>query len=224
MRFTTGRGTMRRGVGLCARGFLRPDCIGDMTVARWGWVFGIAAVALAPSQASADLRAPSPADGVARSQAMPPCDAACEVTLGDQLPGPHGFSTLVTEVVIDPPSANAPLGPASKADVISLPPAPGSAALFLSAMVSLGAWQLVRSSRDLHLGAMPDWYHTGAPAQIGHATVFDFEFSSAAPCLFDDPAPSPVFSHRVAHESRLRLSAQPVLSEADPRGPPGQTS
>jgi hypothetical protein len=96
--------------------------------------------------------------------------------------------------------------------------------LFLSALVSLGAWQLVRSSRDLHLGAMPEWYHTGAPVQIGHTTVFDLEYSSVVLCLFDAPVPAPTFSHRAARESRLRLSDQPCLCLTDPRGPPAVTN
>ena len=63
---------------------------------------------------------------------------------------------------------------------------PSSAVLFLSAFLSLGLWQVARSSRDLNLAHLPDWYHTGGPVQVGHATPFDLDFSSLLPCPFED--------------------------------------
>jgi len=102
-----------------------------------------------------------------------------------------------------------------------LAPGPGSAALFLAGMASFGVMKLGQKPRGLHLANLPDWYHTGAPAQIGHVGVFDFEFSPLAVCVL----------HAPAHEQRLRLhrqrelpsrcEAQSFLLVGSPRAPPG---
>jgi len=196
-------------------------------MARFRWALGIAAVALASSQASADLRAPANVDRsvvVTDSASLDSVDLSRETLFHQRRTGLLAGPDLVAEMALEPPVSSAPVSVDYHPAVIELPPAPGSAALFLSAMVSLGAWQLVRSSRDLHLGAMPEWYHPGGPAQIGHTTVFDLEFSAVALCVFDAPTPAPVFSNRLARESRPRCFDQHVLSQADPRGPPAQAS
>jgi len=192
-------------------------CVSDMSMARYGWIFGAAVVAFASSRASADLRVPTTV-GVG--------DAVLAVELEHQAPvlaeRSVAGSSLVAELPVAgaSPDAHGPIWVAPPEAVLELPPAPGSAALFLSAMVSLGAWQLVRSSRDLHLGTMPEWYHTGAPAQVGHTTVFDLEFSVVALCVFDAPTPVPAAFDWLSRESRPRCLDQHILSQADPRGPP----
>ena len=106
-------------------------------------------------------------------------------------------------------------------------PLPSSTSLFFSALLSVGAWQVVRSTRYLALPALPDWYHTGGPIQVSDATPFEFDYYSTALCLFDD------YGKRLAEriirrvpwrDARLRLTAQHLLVLADPRGPPEQSS
>jgi len=108
--------------------------------------------------------------------------------------------------------------------VRELPGLAGSASLFVSAMLSLGTWQVVRSAKRLHLlDTFPDWYHTGGPFQIGHAVAFDFEFHAPPPCLFDVPdddvgfAPSP---ERWRYDDRPAGHPQQVVAPAAPRAPP----
>ena len=105
-------------------------------------------------------------------------------------------------------------------NVIQLPPAPSSTALFFSAMASIGAWQLVRSGRNLHLGAMPEWYHSGGPVQVGHITAFDLDFMNLPLCLFEEPVGERPFCYSAGRDIGLRLESQHFLTIADPRGPP----
>ncbi len=113
--------------------------------------------------------------------------------------------------------------PAPEVAVIELPPAPSSAGLFLSAMLSVGAWQLVCSSRDLNLSALPDWYHTGGPVQIGHATPFDLNFNALALCTFTQPETERTLAYVPRRDDRTRPIDQLHSCSADPRGPPAQT-
>ena len=106
--------------------------------------------------------------------------------------------------------------------VIELPPAPSSAGLFLSAMLSVGAWQLVRSSRDLNFSALPEWYHTGGPVQIGHATPFDLDFSTLVLCCFERPETGCSFHYVPRRDFGTRHVEQFISCSADPRGPPTQ--
>ncbi len=107
-------------------------------------------------------------------------------------------------------------------DIKELPPAPSSAKLFLSAMLSVGAWHVVRSARNLHFGALPEWYHEAAPAQIGHAVPFNLDLSlSALPlCRFERPAGLRPTFERVARSFDFRRDHQCFLTVVDPRGPP----
>lgn len=70
--------------------------------------------------------------------------------------------------------------------VIEIPPPPGSLQLVLSAMLSAGAWQLTRSAKHASFNA-PDWYHTGGPYQIGHATPYDLAGATLDLCPFFVP-------------------------------------
>ncbi len=110
-------------------------------------------------------------------------------------------------------------------EVRDLPPLPGSATLFLAAMVSMGGWHLVRSARDLHWGALPEWYHTGGPIQIGHAVPLDLDFHSVPPCWFESAAEGGgddrAFLNRLSRGDGPRCYAQVFfLAIAAPRGPP----
>ena len=98
-----------------------------------------------------------------------------------------------------------------------LPPCrPGSAGLFLSAMISVGAWQLVRSAKHLNLAHVPDWYHTGAPDQIGSTFILNLDFAAMADCPFDTAEGKPHTYWRIPPESRLRLEPQLALLPSDP--------
>jgi len=115
-------------------------------------------------------------------------------------------------------------GQTTKRVVRQLPPLPGSAALFLSGMLSMGAWHLVRSARHLHWPALPEWYHTGGPLQIGHAVLFDLDFHASPLCCFesadDGGGGDRVFLCRARRELRPHCDSQFFLTIAAPRGPP----
>ncbi|MFQ5494905.1 MAG: hypothetical protein ACE5EX_05950 [Phycisphaerae bacterium] len=81
-----------------------------------------------------------------------------------------------------PAPATRPSDTVSDEKIRKLPAAPSSAALFLSGLLSMGAWRLTRSAGNLHFGALPEWYHTGGPTQIGHVVPFDFEFAAVPAC------------------------------------------
>jgi hypothetical protein len=107
--------------------------------------------------------------------------------------------------------------------VRELPPAPGSATLFLLGLGSMGAWQLARSSRKLHGVMAPDWYHTGGPDQAGSAVPIDLDFGPGGllPSLFDRPSDAGVPRRPPAQLGReLVCDEQLSLRAADPRGPP----
>ena len=102
----------------------------------------------------------------------------------------------------------------------NLPASPSSAKLLLSALLSVGAWHLVRSPKNLHFADVPAWYHPGGPSQIGHATPFDLDFSSLPLCCFEQPAGERPFLCRVQREEVPRQGAQCFLTITSPRGPP----
>ncbi len=106
------------------------------------------------------------------------------------------------------------------ATVRDLPAVPGSAQLFLSAMLSVGAWHLVRSAKHLHLADLPEWYHPGGPAQVGHVVPFDLDFSALPVCCFEQPVGQRPFLYRVQREEVPRCDTRSFLAVTAPRGPP----
>lgn len=70
-------------------------------------------------------------------------------------------------------------------------PGPGSLSLFLATLASFRALRVGRSLKNVHLGALPDWYHDGVPAQIGHAAPADLQTLPAARCPFETPVTQP---------------------------------
>ena len=102
----------------------------------------------------------------------------------------------------------------------NLPASPSSAKLLLSALLSVGAWHLVRSPKNLHFADVPAWYHPGGPSQIGHATPFDLDFSSLPLCCFEQPAGERPFLCRVQREEVPRQGLPCFLTITSPRGPP----
>ncbi len=191
-----------------------------------GW-FGAALVALlvyatcaayggiAPSAVATD-----PADQLPTSDKQFAADSATAVQSLDDINAlrpsfSHGVFGLAQPTVALPSD----VAPAD-ASLRELPPAPSSMALVLSALAMLGAYQGVRSVKRLHLNFTPDWYHTGGPAQIGHATPFDLDCSALPPCVFDAPVAMPAFTYRIPRELGSRLRSQYFLLIESPRGPP----
>ena len=122
--------------------------------------------------------------------------------------------------------ATLPVAPAAASGervVRELPGLPGSASLFLSAMLSMGAWHVARRAGHLHLAHLPAWYHPDAPHQIGHSVAFDplagFEFLPV--CVFETPlVAEPTPFPDTPRELPSRHESQHFLSIESPRGPP----
>jgi hypothetical protein len=103
----------------------------------------------------------------------------------------------------------------------SLPGLPGSARLFLSAVLSLAAWQALRSTRHLHLSALPDWYHSGGPVQIGHAVPFDLDCSELPLRPLETAVVEPPAGCGLTRIEHCRpWTSQYAPVQAAPRGPP----
>lgn len=105
-------------------------------------------------------------------------------------------------------------------NVIELPASPGSMGLFLSGALSIGAWHLVRSARNLHFADLPEWYHSGGPDQIGHAVPFDLDLTLQPLC----EVLQPVCDDRPLSFSRWLEELRPpdvqFFSIVNSRGPP----
>jgi hypothetical protein len=110
------------------------------------------------------------------------------------------------------------------AQLTTLPPAPNSALLAVSGLLSLGAIQLGRNVRKLHLSALPEWYHDGA-TQVGHSTPLDLDlgFTHAAlpVCAFAQPA-DPIGPVRFGAQwlDAARCAPQFQPTPECPRAPP----
>lgn len=106
--------------------------------------------------------------------------------------------------------------------VLEMPAPPSSLALVLSGLLSLGAYQSLRCLKRLNWHvAVPDWYHTGGPAQVGATTPIDIDFDQSAlrACLFEAPTD---WAPRVAscRQARAVFRPQFIPLPAPPRGPP----
>jgi len=117
----------------------------------------------------------------------------------------------------------AEVAPRVAQNACEVPALPGSASLFLSAMLSLGAWQLVRSVRQFDFGVFPEWYHSGGPLQVGHAVAFDLEFHALPLCFITPEAEqggAPILRYRVGRDERAPSDLQSYLRASAPRAPP----
>jgi hypothetical protein len=56
-----------------------------------------------------------------------------------------------------------------------------SLSLCLYALLSLGLCRSAPLVKKLHLGCIPDWYHSGGPSQIGHSFAISPDCLTAAP-------------------------------------------
>jgi len=101
-----------------------------------------------------------------------------------------------------------------------LPPSPNSTCLFFYAMGGVGAWQLGRSAKKIHLGSLPQWYHSGGPSQIGHAVVFDPNFAHIDLCHIGPVDPDGTAVCQPALRQSPPRRDQSFLTIQAPRAPP----
>ena len=103
----------------------------------------------------------------------------------------------------------------------ALRPDPPSAALCVTALFGLSAWQLGRSCRRINLAYVPEWYHAGPPWRIGSATALDPSFA-VLPADLDGEAviPEPLGERWLTHVRRVRR--QYFVSIRCPRAPPAR--
>ncbi len=124
------------------------------------------------------------------------------------------------------PPQDQPLSRGESRAVRELPPAPGGATVVLSGLLTLIGVGAARSVRHMHLAALPAWYHTGAPDQIGHAVPYDLG-QVVLVCWYDcsllSVVPQPVFRGH-PREFDTRSPSQSFLTLVAPRGPPSAHS
>ena len=102
-----------------------------------------------------------------------------------------------------------------------LPAEHSSMVLFLSALGGLGAWQLGRSAKKFHFGAVPEWYHPGGVRQVGHSVAIDLEFDTMTVCLAIEQTGSehPVWQY-LGRQERFYCESQYLHAPSTPRAPP----
>jgi hypothetical protein len=99
-----------------------------------------------------------------------------------------------------------------------------SLTLCLYALLGLGLCRSAPFVKKLHLGCIPDWYHSGGPSQIGHSFAISPDCLTAAPvvCFIqpagetEDVAPA-YFSGAIAALLRKSQFTPTALAS---RGPP----
>ena len=137
---------------------------------------------------------------------------------------PQPASGWLDEFFLHPGGAGgSEVAPQAAQSACEIPALPGSASLFLSAMLSLGAWQLVRSARQFDFGVFPEWYHSGGPFQVGHAVAFDLDFHALPLCFIASNAEqsgTPILRYRVGREERAPRERRSYLRASAPRAPP----
>ncbi len=141
--------------------------------------------------------------------------------------GPSSSSCLLDAAV---PQAGVPSCPLQRqtlpADAVEagriIPPAPSApsgAAMALSGLLILGGCRWAKSMRDGRLASLPEWYHSHAPLQVGHATVVpDLRFVPLD-CLSSLDCVRPALEARRSRADRAHLVRIRDLSAPDPRQP-----
>ena len=115
-----------------------------------------------------------------------------------------------------------PVGPVGTeaGEIREMPHVPGSAQLFLSALLSMGAWQVVRSVKNVRLGQVPEWFHPGGPDQIGHAVAYDFDLHTLPLCCYERQVTEPPIPYHICGASRMPIAPGAIPLDVAPRGPP----
>ncbi len=193
-------------------------------------VIAVAAFVVSGGSARADIAPGLPTDSIATVYSHTSLSSDAAATSGGDAAAIASSNGSLLSLSLDDgfsgsfdsPGAVGETGSAnfSAAEIREVPPLPSSSSLFLSAMLSVGAWNLLRVSRHANWAHMPDWYHTDCPSQIGHAVPFDFDFSALPLCCFEQPVAQRPFLYRVQREEIPRCDAESFLTITVPRGPP----
>ena len=178
---------------------------------------------LMPVGARADFACSLPSSGDASRTLAPSQELATEKPLTPRVALEQIARPLDAPNGLALPLANAAEFPADEgAAVLTLPPAPSSLVLALTALAGIGAFNAGRSVRMPHLVDLPAWYHADA-VQVGHVTPFDIACGAAAltPCVFESPSDlTPRALCRIPREPVSRPCYQFFLLIESPRGPP----
>ncbi len=197
-------------------------------MARVRLTFLLALVAMIPlGSARADLTPVAAPDSHATTSQNARI-ANTDFAVAGSAPALDEVNWLLKRAASDQRGVALPIGPVlpvaeapKDSGVTPLPAGPNGLALGLSALTSLAAVQACRSLRKLHLSALPEWYHTGGPMQVGHATPYQLDHAPLAVCDFEQPSDlRPGISYRIPRELRSRLRSQFFLLVESPRGPP----
>lgn len=142
------------------------------------------------SHAFADMMPVSGLDGTDQSRAPLavsstcarmafPCPATADVDPVYLNAGSRWFLPPLSE---EAPSGSVSLAPKPLAD------GQGNLGLCLYALVGLGLFHSVPLAKKFRFSHVPDWYHSGGPAQIGHSLLMAPDCLSPAPlCGFIQP-------------------------------------
>jgi hypothetical protein len=104
--------------------------------------------------------------------------------------------------------------------VMDLPGPPSSAVLCLWALGCLGATWAGRSAGQLHMSHAPMWFHSAAPARIGHVSLIQLDRNDLPVCRSDEPAGEHIIRRFAGCLTQPRLEVRDFLAAARPRGPP----
>jgi len=148
-----------------------------------------------PATLRADLTPVSPSDAGQRPSPIacvatePPRALSCDLFEG------AGVANLDLLPVPSLPTANGDVVPTGETPPVQiLTEGQNSFSLCLYALLSLGLCKSVPLVKKFSFGYVPQWYHDGGPAQIGHSLAISPDCLSSAPACFVQPE-SPAEEH-----------------------------
>jgi hypothetical protein len=95
--------------------------------------------------------------------------------------------------------------------------------LCLYALLGFGLCRSAPCLKKVHIGFVPDWFHSGGPQQIGHSHVLDWNSLSSPPvCLVQPECPVGMCSSQYGQGDNVSLwrESQFTPCVSAPRGPP----
>ncbi len=200
--------------------------IGDYVIYRRKGVVAIVVAFATTAGVYADMMPVSPVDTV-------PCPAVqlCGRTVSVSSISP---SPLISPIVSHLDLRSTAFLPAQNADVKptgETPPSlhllgPGRSSsldLCLYALMSLGLCKSGPWMKELSFGRIPDWYHAGGPAQIGHSYAVEPDCLCSAVVCFVQPgcrAEEYIPQHRLGTIVSLWRQSQFTPTALATRGPP----
>jgi hypothetical protein len=82
--------------------------------------------------------------------------------------------------------------PSEEDEIIQVPPPPSSDRLAFTGLLTVLMGSTLRSARHLRFGALPAWFQTAGPDQIGHRVALEWGPGTPLPaCQFDSPSDGP---------------------------------